>query len=100
MNRYGNDWKELSNAIKNLDGCCAICKTRNGPFNAHHIDGIVGHRDPANLITLCERCHMRRVHGHGRRGTLGRMRGLLLILASRRAMKNRTIRRMNRRKPR
>jgi 5-methylcytosine-specific restriction endonuclease McrA len=96
---YPDNWRELADSIKDRDGRrCAICRTRKPPLNAHHIEGRTTD-DPANLITLCEDCHLRLVHDKRRRRP-AKFRGLLLLLAGRRAGKNRSIRRMNRRKPR
>ena len=40
---------------------CQICKTKHGPFNAHHLDGWKWCKtrrfDVTNGITLCEKCH-------------------------------------------
>lgn len=93
MGKYSSDWKDLSAAIKDRDGRkCAICG-RQSDLATHHIDGDTNNNDPANLITLCGFHHMKRVHGHGRRGTLCRNKGLLQLLAARKAARNRQIRR-------
>ena len=98
MPDYPDNWRELADSIKDRDGRrCAICRTKAGQLNAHHIEGRTTD-DPANLITLCETCHLRLAHGRGKRKRPARFRGLLLLLAGRRAAKNRSIRRMNRRK--
>ena len=96
---YPPNWRELADAVKGRDGRrCAICRTKNGPLNAHHILGRATD-DPASLITLCVTCHKLLVHGGGRgRRRPARFRGFLLLLAGRRAGKNRAIRRMKRRK--
>ncbi len=63
---YGKDWPKLRNGIRERDGfkCarCGIHETTDA-FDVHHIRPIrmfPSHReanDPANLMTLCPRCH-------------------------------------------
>lgn len=55
--RLYNDykWREVSQWVKDRDGCCQMChSTKN--LRAHHTK-YVDFYNPAYLITLCDRCH-------------------------------------------
>ena len=52
-------WRRLRLVVLRRDRwTCAGCG-RHAPLEVHHVDGDPSHNDPANLTTLCRRCHIR-----------------------------------------
>lgn len=62
---YPADWHLLARRIKDVAGWqCTRCGHVHDPdrgytLTVHHLDGDPGHNDPANLVALCQRCHLR-----------------------------------------
>ena len=48
-------WAEVSQRVKERDGCCQMCKSTKN-LRAHHVT-YVDFYNPAYLITLCDKCH-------------------------------------------
>jgi len=67
---YPDNWKEISDGIRfgRAGGKCEECGRVHGDripdslayvvLTVHHIDHDTTHNDPANLIALCQRCHL------------------------------------------
>lgn len=60
--RYSGSWLRVARQIKVRDGyACQSCGYQGNPkgnkLEVHHIDKNKRNDDPANLITLCARCH-------------------------------------------
>ena len=69
---YSPDWKSLAREIRYRDNwTCQDCGERRSNWgihlHVHHIDGNKLNNDPANLISLCAKCHRQR----HRAGNLG-----------------------------
>ena len=63
--RYPDNWREISQAtIEARGGKCEDCGARSGysfkVLTVHHIDYDPANNDPANLVVLCQGCHLRR----------------------------------------
>ncbi len=65
--RYPKDWKQIRAAILERAGhCCEQCGIPNGAFRRTtkivltiaHLDHTPENCDPANLLALCQRCHL------------------------------------------
>lgn len=65
---YPPDWEEIAREAKDRAyWSCAKCGHPHDPsqdymLTVHHIDGDKMNCDPANLIVLCQRCHLRAQH--------------------------------------
>lgn len=73
MNKYPANWEELKQVVKKRDNYqCQPCKESNPSYiHVHHILPLSrgGNNELANLITICEKCHVER---HlNRQATLG-----------------------------
>ncbi len=51
-------WQKLRAQVRARDGACTRCGTTTN-LSVHHADGDWRNNDPANLVTLCRRCHGR-----------------------------------------
>ncbi len=65
--RYPANWPDIARAVKDAAGwCCEACGAPHGPvphvLTVDHFDHDPANSDTANLIPLCQRCHLRR-HG-------------------------------------
>ena len=61
--RYGDDWPEIAKAVKDdAEWCCEACGHPHGPspyvLTVDHLDGVPEHMEPANLMALCQSCHL------------------------------------------
>ena len=67
---YPENWKWLSKQIRQRnDGKCELCDAENGKphwktgskviLTVHHIDSDKSNNSELNLISLCQRCHLR-----------------------------------------
>lgn len=65
MPKYPNNWQEISSKTKQAaEWTCAHCSIKQGenPRNnitVHHLDYDTFNNKPSNLITLCQKCHLR-----------------------------------------
>ena len=72
---YPPNWDEIAAQVKGAAGwCCEQCGHPHDPphgytLTVHHIDGDPSNNDPANLVALCQRCHLR-LHGQRAIGQL------------------------------
>lgn len=62
---YPDDWDEIARAVKDAAGWrCEACGAPHGPcphvLTVDHFDHEPANCEPANLIPLCQRCHLRR----------------------------------------
>lgn len=61
---YPADWPEIAQRVKDAAGWrCEHCghphDLESGHvLTVHHLDGNPGNCDPANLVALCQRCHL------------------------------------------
>lgn len=55
--RLQNDakWQDVSQYVKQRDGCCQMCHSKNN-LRAHHLS-YDDFYDPDNLVALCDKCH-------------------------------------------
>lgn len=63
--KYPSKWSEISKATIEARGsyCEACGRSRGNPYpilTVHHIDYDPSNNDPANLVVLCQGCHLRR----------------------------------------
>jgi len=67
---YPDNWEWLSRQVrKRNDGKCELCDAENGKphwktgskvvLTVHHIDSDKSNNSEINLISLCQRCHLR-----------------------------------------
>ena len=67
---YPDNWKEISLEVRERAGwCCELCPAENGKphwktgskvvLTVHHIHDPKSDISRANLISLCQRCHLR-----------------------------------------
>lgn len=62
---YPANWTEIANDIKTAAGwCCENCGHPHDVANGycltvHHLDMNPANCEPANLVALCQRCHLR-----------------------------------------
>jgi 5-methylcytosine-specific restriction endonuclease McrA len=62
---YPPNWNEIATAVKDAAGwCCEHCHAKHDPttgytLTVHHLNGIKSDCSPANLVALCQRCHLR-----------------------------------------
>ena len=62
---YPANWDVIARSVKEAAGwCCEACRTPHGPppaiLTVDHLDHNPANSDFANLIALCQRCHLRR----------------------------------------
>lgn len=62
--KYSYDWKHIARQIRKRDNytcqhCGKVAHKNSRAIHVHHIDRDKTNNDPANLITLCVKCHMR-----------------------------------------
>ena len=65
-NPYPFGWNKLKKVIRERDDfTCQLCGVKEGKVchHVHHIDYDKKHLEPANLITLCQKCHNMTHHG-------------------------------------
>ena len=66
--RYPENWHAIARRVKDAAGwCCEQCGHPHEPaqgytLTVHHIDGNTFNNAPANLVALCQRCHLA-IHG-------------------------------------
>ena len=72
--RYPKNWRAIARRVKDAAGWrCEQCGHPHAPaqgytLTVHHIDGDTFNNDPANLVALCQRCHLAI---HGRKCVIG-----------------------------
>ena len=65
MNTYPDNWKEIADRIKSLNGWkCERCHHDNDResghvLTVHHLDGNKANCADWNLAALCQRCHLK-----------------------------------------
>lgn len=64
MNDYPPNWNDIALDIKNKAGWrCEHCHHKHDPetghtLTVHHLDGDKANCDDANLVALCQKCHL------------------------------------------
>ncbi len=82
MSRYGKNWQEIANAVKEkADWKCSKCgadfkkdkSTRGNSLQVHHWNRIPEDNRPENLVALCNSCHL--AYHRGKKGnvTIGQL---------------------------
>ena len=74
--KYGPEWTdELKSAVRRRDGQrCVVCGKTNAAeaqregfgLSVHHIDHDKSNSRMSNLVTVCQACHGKRIHGKTR----------------------------------
>ena len=65
MKEYPPDWPEIAERIKKKNGYrCEKCKHKHDPNNGycltvHHLDRDPQNNEEYNLVSACQRCHLR-----------------------------------------
>jgi hypothetical protein len=57
--KVSNPRNSRRQAKKRREQHCCICGTPDGQLSAHHADGNPMNNDKANVVTLCQSCHMK-----------------------------------------
>ena len=61
---YPDNWEEIARSVKDrADWHCEHCGHEHDPehgytLTVHHLDGVKSNVDAANLVALCQRCHL------------------------------------------
>ncbi len=72
MKQYPPDWPEIAERIKKKKVYhCEICKHKHDPQNGycltvHHLDRDPQNNEEYNLVSACQRCHLR-LEAHAKR---------------------------------
>lgn len=64
-NRYPENWPEIAERIKRKNNyCCEVCGHKHEPetgycLGVHHLDRDKENNEDYNLVSACQRCHLR-----------------------------------------